>query len=63
VTFFAEDDVGHLKSVANVMRASGCEVPEWMLALKKSDQRVKVRLRLGERLLLGRAGLCWAGRG
>ena len=47
VTFFAEDDVGHLKSVGNVMKASGCEVPEWMLNLKKSEQRVKVRCAAG----------------
>jgi len=35
VTFFTHDDVPMLRSVANVMRLSGCDVPPWMLALKK----------------------------
>lgn len=39
VTFFTEDDVGQLRAVANVMRAAGCEVPEWMLGLKKERNR------------------------
>ena len=39
VTFFTEDDVGQLRAVANVMRAAGCEVSEWMLTLKKERNR------------------------
>lgn len=35
VTFFTEEDSGKLRSVANVMRSAGCEVPDWMLSLKK----------------------------
>jgi ATP-dependent RNA helicase DDX52/ROK1 len=35
VTFFAEEDVGKLRGVANIMRGAGCQVPEWMLQLKK----------------------------
>lgn len=35
ITFFAEQDADQLRSVANVMRRSGCEVPDWMLSLKK----------------------------
>lgn len=30
-----EDDADRLRSIANVMRQSGCEVPAWMLTLKK----------------------------
>eukprot|EP00887_Chlorella_sp_A99_P000722 scaffold5.g722.t1 len=39
ITFFTEDDSGKLRGVANVMRAAGCDVPEWMLALKKEPRR------------------------
>jgi ATP-dependent RNA helicase DDX52/ROK1 len=34
-TFFTEDDSELLRSVANVMSISGCDVPEWMLQMKK----------------------------
>jgi ATP-dependent RNA helicase DDX52/ROK1 len=36
VTFFTENDMVYLRSIANVMKLSGCEVPEWMLSLKKA---------------------------
>jgi ATP-dependent RNA helicase DDX52/ROK1 len=36
VTFFMEEDIVHLRSVVNVMRAAGCQVPEWTLNLKKT---------------------------
>ena len=35
VTFFTLDDVEHLRSIANVVKLSGCDVPDWMLRLKK----------------------------
>ena len=35
VTFFTERDLEELRSIANVMRLSGCEVPDWMLTIKK----------------------------
>ncbi len=38
VTFFTEDDAPQLRAIANVMRASGCEVPAWMLALHKGPK-------------------------
>jgi ATP-dependent RNA helicase DDX52/ROK1 len=40
VTFFTEADLDHLRAIANVMKQSGCDVPDWMLSLKKqrSDQ-------------------------
>jgi ATP-dependent RNA helicase DDX52/ROK1 len=34
VTFFTESDINNLRSIANVMRLSGCDVPDWMLAIK-----------------------------
>ena len=37
VTFFEEDDAANLRAIANVMRGAGCEVPEWMLLLKKGQ--------------------------
>lgn len=37
ITFFTEDDMVYLRSIANVMKISGCDVPEWMLSLKKAS--------------------------
>ena len=42
ITFFSNEDTAHLRTVANVMRSSGCDVPDWMLAMKppnKSEKR------------------------
>ncbi|EED93619.1 predicted protein, partial [Thalassiosira pseudonana CCMP1335] len=33
ITFFTEADFENLRTIANVMKLSGCEVPEWMLTL------------------------------
>lgn len=41
ITFFMEEDAGQLRSIANVMRAAGCEVPAWMLELKKERRHRK----------------------
>ncbi|KAG8479894.1 hypothetical protein CXB51_029496 [Gossypium anomalum] len=35
ITFYTEDDVPFLRNIANVMAASGCEVPSWIMALRK----------------------------
>ena len=35
ITFYTEDDVPYLRNVANVMAASGCEVPSWIISLPK----------------------------
>ncbi|XP_030477356.1 DEAD-box ATP-dependent RNA helicase 57 [Syzygium oleosum] len=35
VTFYTEDDIPYLRNIANVMTASGCEVPSWITALPK----------------------------
>ena len=39
ITLFTEEDSGRLRGVANVMRAAGCEVPQWMLTLRKERGR------------------------
>ncbi|ORX48161.1 P-loop containing nucleoside triphosphate hydrolase protein [Piromyces finnis] len=45
VTFFSRDDVTYLKSIVNVMKSSGCDVPDWMLELKKPTKEMKKKLR------------------
>lgn len=44
ITFFTEDDAVNLRSIANVMKASGCEVPDWMLKLKNPSKDAKRKL-------------------
>ena len=39
ITFFTEADFDNLRTIANVMRLSGCDVPEWMLTMKKQQSR------------------------
>jgi ATP-dependent RNA helicase DDX52/ROK1 len=39
ITFFTESDFDNLRTIANVMKLSGCKVPAWMLSLKKSQTR------------------------
>jgi ATP-dependent RNA helicase DDX52/ROK1 len=34
ITFFTEKDLPNLRTIANVMKLSGCEVPDWMLSIK-----------------------------
>ena len=43
ITYFTEDDVMYLRTIANVMKLSGCEIPDWMLTLKKPRVSAKVR--------------------
>lgn len=43
VTFFTEADAPQLRAIANVMRASGCDVPAWMLGLRKGRATVSVK--------------------
>jgi ATP-dependent RNA helicase rok1 len=45
ITYFTKDDAPYLKSVVNVMRQSGCDVPEWMLKLPKPSKMLKKQLR------------------
>ncbi|XP_078445322.1 P-loop containing nucleoside triphosphate hydrolases superfamily protein [Wolffia australiana] len=35
ITLYTEEDVPFLRNVANVMVASGCDVPQWILSLRK----------------------------
>ncbi|KAF9937042.1 RNA-dependent ATPase rok1 [Mortierella antarctica] len=45
VTYFTNEDQTYLKSIVNVMRESGCEVADWMLAMKKPSKNEKKNLR------------------
>lgn len=44
VTFFTEADSVYLRSIAQVMRNSGCEVPDYMLELRKTSKSNKKKL-------------------
>jgi ATP-dependent RNA helicase DDX52/ROK1 len=44
VTFFTEEDVEQLRSIANVMKASGCPVPDWMLRLQPMHKQKRKQL-------------------
>lgn len=35
ITFFTEDDINKMRSIVNVMKLSGCEVPSWLLQVKQ----------------------------
>jgi len=35
ITFYTEEDIPFLRNVANLMAASGCEVPSWLMELQK----------------------------
>eukprot|EP01034_Spumella_vulgaris_P021361 gene21360-27391_t len=45
ITFFTEDDMPRLRPIANVVKLSGCLVPDWMLAIKHLSTRNKKQLR------------------
>lgn len=44
ITFFTEDDKESLRTIANVVKQSGGDVPDWMLALPKLSKNSKKRL-------------------
>ena len=44
VTFFTEEDAGQLRSVANLVKEAGGEVPDWMMQLKKDRNKQRQRL-------------------
>eukprot|EP00940_MAST-03C_sp_MAST-3C-sp2_P002721 g2721.t1 len=44
ITLFTEQDMPMLRSIANVMRLSGCDVPAWMLQMKKLNRRQRKRI-------------------
>ncbi|XP_050209342.1 DEAD-box ATP-dependent RNA helicase 57 [Mercurialis annua] len=39
ITFYTENDVPVLRNIANVITGSGCEVPSWIMALRKVKWR------------------------
>jgi ATP-dependent RNA helicase DDX52/ROK1 len=39
ITYFTDDDVPYVKLIANLMKKSGHEVPEWMLKLKSAQNK------------------------
>lgn len=41
ITLFTEQDFEHLRNIANVMKLSGCDVPEWMLNVKKEKRQTR----------------------
>ncbi|KAF9423811.1 hypothetical protein HW555_000869 [Spodoptera exigua] len=41
ITFFTQDDVANLRSIASVMQQSGCAVPEYMLQLRQDPNKRK----------------------
>ncbi|KJE90181.1 hypothetical protein CAOG_08519 [Capsaspora owczarzaki ATCC 30864] len=44
ITFFTKEDSINLRTVVNVMKESGCDVPEWMLSLQKPNKSTRKRL-------------------
>lgn len=49
ITFFTDDDKPSLRSIANVIREAGCEVPEYALKLKKTNKVERKRMEKQER--------------
>ncbi|ORZ33247.1 P-loop containing nucleoside triphosphate hydrolase protein [Catenaria anguillulae PL171] len=45
ITYFTKDDATYLRSIVNVVKESGCDVPEWMLGLRKADQKTRKDLK------------------
>lgn len=41
ITYFTQDDKPRLRSIANILRNSGCKVPDYMLTLKKRSKKVR----------------------
>lgn len=44
ITLFTEYDLPMLRSIANVMKLSGCDVAEWMLRMKKLNRKERKRI-------------------
>ena len=45
LTLFTDSDAPHLRTIANVLRASGCAVPEYMLEMRKPSKNEKKKVR------------------
>jgi len=48
VTLFTEDDIPRLRSVANVVKLSGGDVPQWMLDIKPLNHHEKKKIKLSQ---------------
>lgn len=44
ITYFTQEDKPKLRSIANIMQNSGCQVPEFMLTIKKQSKKVRRKL-------------------
>lgn len=44
ITFFTKDDTSNLRSIAQIMRNSGCVIPDYMLAMKKVSKRERRKM-------------------
>ena len=45
ITYFTKEDAPYLKTIVNVMKESGCDVPEWMLSMKNPSKKEKKLLK------------------
>jgi len=54
ITMFTEDDVINLRSIANVMKSSGCDIPDWIMRIKKPSRDMKKKLK---KVPIQRAGI------
>jgi ATP-dependent RNA helicase DDX52/ROK1 len=45
VTFFTEEDMPRLRPIANVVKISGCAVPDWMMSIKQMNTTERRNLR------------------
>mmetsp|Transcript_13555 Transcript_13555/g.28422 ORF Transcript_13555/g.28422 Transcript_13555/m.28422 type:complete len:645 (+) Transcript_13555:84-2018(+) len=48
ITLFTEADFDNLRTIANVMKQSGCNVEDWMLQLKRNSRNKKAPPRRGK---------------
>lgn len=39
ITFFTDQDKPILKDIGNLLKTSGCDVPDWILSLKKMSKK------------------------
>jgi ATP-dependent RNA helicase DDX52/ROK1 len=44
VTFFTDEDKPVVRSLANLLHASGCSVPEWIMSMPKVDRKLKKKM-------------------
>ncbi|KAI7861654.1 P-loop containing nucleoside triphosphate hydrolase protein [Spinellus fusiger] len=45
ITYYTKEDMDYMRSIVNVMKESGCDVPDWMLKLKKQNRHKMNKLR------------------